>query len=280
MNTNIRDLQTKGFVTFPYPTDLRLAVKKAAQSWEKFCDLDPEVKINLPYSNNGAGVGYEVKDGTGNKGDQKENFDVTLAGKAWLEANAHAINNPTAVQFIEDATALIGLLKPSILEFARQVEDEFGIEGFFDEVSIGEDAFFIRFIHYPGGREVGEETASAHPDQSGFTPHLFESDKGLQCLTYEGEWVEMPVGEDGMVIIPAMQLQLRSEGVLRALWHRVIATPATSKTGRYSAVCFVQLKKTAKYNKEKYGRLQEFKIEKKAFNYDLSHDEFGRFFKK
>lgn len=277
MKSSIKDLQTKGFVTFPYPADLRLAVKKAAQSWEKFCDLAPEVKINLPYSNNGAGVGYELKNGTGNKGDRKENFDVTLAGKVWLEANAEGINNPVAVQFIEDATTLIGLLKPSILEFARQVENEFGIEGFFDEVSSGEDAFFIRFIHYPGAREVGEETASAHPDQSGFTPHLFESDKGLQCMTYEGEWVEMPVGEDGMVIIPAMQLQLRSRGKLRALWHRVKATFTTARGGRYSGVCFVQLKKTSKYDKEKWGRLQEME---EGFNYPLSVEEFSRFFKK
>jgi isopenicillin N synthase-like dioxygenase len=277
MNTNIKDLQIKGFVTFPYPADLHAAVKKAAKSWEKFCDLAPEVKTNLPYSNKADGVGYELKDGTGNKGDQKENFDVTLAGKAWLDANAHAINNPTAVQFIEDATALIGLLKPSILDFARQVEEEFGIEGFFEEVSAGEDAFFIRFIHYPGGREVGEETASAHADQSGFTPHLFESDKGLQCMTYEGEWIEMPVGEDGMVIIPAMQLQLRSRGILRALWHRVKATVTTAKTGRYSGVCFVQLKKTPKYDKEKWGRIQEM-IE--GFNYPLFVEEFSQFFKK
>lgn len=257
MNTNIKDLQTKGLVTFPYPSDLRAAVKKAAQSWEKFCELTPEIKTNLPYSNSADGVGYELKDGTGNKGDRKENFDVTLAGKAWLEANAQRINNPVALQFIEDATTLIGFLKPSILEFARQVEEEFGIEGFFNEVSSGEDAFFVRFIHYPGGREVGEETASAHPDQSGFTPHLFASDKGLECKTYEGEWMDMSVGEDGMVIIPAMQLQLRSRGILRALWHRVRATVTTAETGRYSGVCFVQLKKTPKYDKERCGRLQE-----------------------
>ncbi len=87
----------------------------------------------------------------------------------------------------------------------------------------------------------------------------------------------MPVSESRTVIIPAMQLQLRSKGKLRALWHRVVATPETAKAGRYSAVCFVQLKNTSKYDKEKWGRLQEME---EGFNYNMSPQEFAKFFKK
>jgi len=46
-------------------------------------------------------------------------------------------------------------------------------------------AFFVRFIHYPPQKSSGKVTAQAHPDQSGFTLHLFESDPGLECLTYK-----------------------------------------------------------------------------------------------
>jgi isopenicillin N synthase-like dioxygenase len=156
------------------------------------------------------------------------------------------------------------------------VEEVYGLQGLYDEVANGESVFFVRFIHYFGDREVGEEIATAHPDQSGFTPHLFESAPGLQRLTYDGRWVDMPVIEGGMVIIPAMQLQLRSEGTLRALCHRVVAVSETMDVGRYSAVCFVQLPRTPKYDKATQGRLQE---KEPGFNYQMSYEEFSKLFK-
>lgn len=277
MNTSIVDLKTKGFVMLAYPPALRTAVVRATESWKKFCALSIETKKGLPYSNSADGVGYELKDGVGNKADRKENFDVTTAGQAWLETQIGNIKNQTALEFVKNATTLVGILKPIVLEFAQEAEQAFGLEGFVDEVASGDDAFFVRFIHYFGDREVGEETATAHTDQSGFTLHLFESAPGLQCKEYNSEWIDMPVGEGETVIIPAMQMQLRSKGELRALCHRVIATPETARDGRYSAVCFVQLKKTPKYDKERCGRLQE---KEPGFNYGLSEEEFIGFFKK
>ncbi len=276
MNTPITDLKTKGFVSLSYPANLRMAVTKAIGSWKQFCDLPTEAKKGLPYSNNADGVGYELKEGIGNKADRKENFDVTTGGQKWLEDHIENINNPTALEFVEDATALVGIMKPIVLDFARQSEEAFGLQGFVDEVDGGEDAFFVRFIHYFGDRELGEETATAHADQSGFTLHLFESAPGLQCMTFDREWIDMPVSDGETVIIPSMQMQLRSQGSLKALSHRVIATPETTENGRYSAVCFVQLKKTPKYDKNRHGRLQE---KMPGFNYDMSHEEFQTLFK-
>lgn len=276
MNTNIQDLKTKGFVSLSYPAPLRKAVDEAVEAWKKFCALDAETKKGLPYSNNSAGVGYELKDGTGPKGDKKENLDVALEGKEWLRANAGKIGNPIALDFIEKSTVLVGIIKPIILDFAAQAEKAFGLKDFVKEVDESEDAFSVRFIHYFGDRKEGDEIASAHADQSGFTLHIFESDAGLQCMTFEKEWIDMPVSEGETVIIPSMQMQLRSQGELKALCHRVIATEKTARTGRFSAVCFVQLKKTPKYDKDRCGRLQE---KEPGFNYTLSHEEFSRFFK-
>lgn len=278
MEQSIKNLETQGFVAVPYPPELRRAVEEAVVSWQKFCDLPAEVKRNLPYSSaiGSDGVGYELKDGVGNKADRKENFDVTSNGQAWLASHGKTVENQAALGFIQDAVRLVGLIKPLVLDFARQAEQEFGLADFAKEVEASEGAFFIRFIHYFGEREVGEEIASAHADQSGFTPHLFESADGLQCLTYAGQWIDMPVSTGETVIIPSMQMQLRSEGRLKALCHRVVATPETAKAGRYSAVCFVQLKNTPKYDKEKHGRLQEMKP---GFNYQLSAEDFGKLFK-
>jgi len=273
---NIQDLKSKGFVALEYPADLRQAVERTVTSWKKFCTLPAETKKGLPYSNNADGVGYELKEGVGKNADRKENFDLTTASRAWLERNASAIKNPQALEFVQDATNLVSVMKPSIMKFAQECENAFNLKGFAKEVEASESGFFVRFIHYFGDRSVGEETASAHADQSCFTLHLFESDPGLQCLPYDGQWIDMPVSLGETVIIPAMQMQLRSNGELRALAHRVVAVPGTAENGRYSAVCFIQLKGFPKYDKDTHGRLQE---KTPGFNYSMPITEFKNLFK-
>ena len=275
MKTYISELESKGFVVLKYPKKLREAVEEAVESWKRFCALSVDVKKGLPYSNGADGVGYELKDGVGNKADRKENFDVAINGLEWLQRNIQSIQDSTALDFVQRATNLVRLMKPMVLDFARQSEQAYGLEGFSSEVDKSENAFFVRFIHYFGDRKVGEETATAHTDQSGFTLHLYESAPGLQCLTYDGEWIDMPVSSGKTVIIPSMQMQLRSKGRLKALCHRVVATPDTALNGRYSAVCFVQLARTPKYNKAKHGRLQE---KTPGFNYKLPYKEFKKLF--
>lgn len=277
INDPIKNLATAGFVSVSYPPELRRAIARTVESWKAFCALPEDFKKSLPYSNNADGVGYELKQGDGPKGDRKENFDVTTAGMAWLDRHASEVGNREALGFLANATGLIGLIRPIILDFARQAEKAFGLDGFVQEVEESEDVFFVRFIHYFGDRQTGDEIASAHADQSGFTLHLFESDPGLQCLTFNEKWIDMPVSKGETVIIPSMQMQLRSKGALKALCHRVVATADTAQTGRFSAVCFVQLKKTPKYDKDKHGRLQE---KAPGFNYDMSFEEFEKLFKK
>lgn len=278
MNTQqLEQLEELGFVTVAYPAELREAVAKAVASWVKFCSLPDEYKEGLPYSNSADGIGYERKHGIGPNADRKENFDATISGVEWLRGNAERINRPEAIEFVNDSTALVAAMKPAVLQFARDVEHTFGVEGLADEVDGGEGNFFVRFIHYYGDREVGEETAAAHTDQSGFTFHLFESHSGLQGLTLNNkQWVDMPVTEGNTVIIPSMQLQLKSEGRLTACCHRVIATEETARVGRYSAVCFIQLRNTPKYAKAIHGRLQE---KQPGFNYGMDPLEFAKLFK-
>lgn len=260
-----------------YPAALRKAVEETEKSWKKFCALPVEVKKGLPYSNGGAGVGYEIKDGSGNKGDRKENFDVTVEAKNWLAANSKVISNPVVLDFLEKAIALVSLIKPTVVDFAEQSESAFSLRGFAEEVSASDKAFFVRFIHYFDNREVGDETASAHVDQSGFTLHLFEDAPGFQILTPGKKWINLPITAGETLIIPSMQMQLRSGSELKATCHRVVATPETAQKGRYSSVCFVQLKDTPKYDKDAHGRLQE---KAQGFNYDMKPEAFAGLFKK
>jgi isopenicillin N synthase-like dioxygenase len=275
---DITNLKTRGFVNLAYPHDLRVAVLKAERSWEDFCSLPAEVKQLFSYSSNSTGVGYENKDGSGKKGDIKENFDVSLSGEVFLVdmVNKYSNTYPIIREFTRDALHLVEVMSPFVIAFARECEKNFNLVGFENEISGGRDSFFIRFVHYPPQKSTGEPTAQAHLDQSGFTLHLFESAPGLECLTFEWAWIPMPVSESETVIIPDMQMQLRSGGLLKALWHRVVATEETSRVGRYSAVSFVQFRDTPVYNKEKSGRLQE---KPEGFNYEIDPGEFSKLFK-
>lgn len=275
---NITNLKSKGFVNLAYPQQLRIVVIKAEESWEEFCALPPEIKQLFSYSSKSAGVGYENKDGSGNKGDIKENFDISLAGQSFLMdvVNKYSDQHPIIREFVSNALLLLKEMSPFIISFAESCENNFNLVGFKDEINSGSEAFFVRFIHYPPQKSKGESTAQAHLDQSGFTLHLFESAPGLEYMTFDGEWKPMPVSSSETVIIPDMQMQLRSGGSLKALWHRVVANEETSKNGRYSAVSFVQFVNTPIYNKEVYGRLQE---KPEGFNYEIDPEEFSRFFR-
>ncbi len=274
----IRNFETEGFVDVPFPKKLQVAVRRAEKSWQAFCALPDEIKLALGYSNNSAGFGYEKKVGEGPKGDIKENFDITEEAEVSLEARMQTRTDYNLVvrNFVDHALEVAKFLRPLVANFSRLIEKEFELPGFSREVSEESGLVFVRFIHYPGQKRKGESVAQPHVDQGGVTFHLFESAPGLECLNFSGEWVPMPVSKTETVVIPDMQMQLRSVGRLRALWHRVVANDKTAKSGRYSAVAFIHFPKTPKYNKEKYGRLQEMR---EGFNYHLEHKKFSRLFK-
>jgi isopenicillin N synthase-like dioxygenase len=277
MNT-MSNLKSKGFISVPYPPQLKQSVIEAQRCWEAFCNLPAEAKRSFPYSNSSAGVGYEDKTVSGTSADRKENFDLSVGDRVWLEKQAETINNPIISAFIEAANKVARLITPSITALAHDIENEFGVEGFEKEVGEGSGSYFIRFIHYFPGATAGQEIAEAHTDQSGMTAHLFETAPGFECLSHDMKWEPVDVSNGEMLVIPSMQLQIRSEGQLKATVHRVVATNTTATTGRYSAVCFVRFERTPKYQKE-CGRLQDLHKNDLGFNYRMSNEEFRKMFK-
>ncbi len=276
MNSSISDLLSKGIVRVEYPPRVRNLIIEAVEAWKVFCALPLELKQSLPYSDPSTGVGYENKDGSGPRGDKKENFDFALRGAEWLSRNRDSLP-PEALAFLDKAERAVIAVRDIIHTFAADVETRYGLKDFYNEVVDSDELFFIRFIHYQGNREIGEETATAHVDQSGFTLHLYESAPGFQCLTYDDkQWQDVAFDGTDTVIIPSMQMQLCSNNAIKAMCHRVVATAETANTGRYSAVCFVQLRWTRKYNKDMFGRLQE---RAPGFNYGMSEQAFANMFK-
>lgn len=273
---NINSFKEEGFVKTKYPKRLLRAVLSMEKSWRTFCTLPEETKIIFPYSKESAGVGYELKNKQGDTLDLKENFNFTLKQYQWLLDSASNANVPEFLDLIEKCKLVATEIQPEIDSFSKDVENEFGIAKFRKEVAESKDIYYIRLIHYFGDREVGDEIATAHTDKSGFTLHLYENTSGLQRLTYGGDWVNLPISSGHTQIIPNMQLQYKTRGELKATCHRVVATKESSKNGRFSAVCFVMLKNTPRYNKELSGRLQE---KMSGFNYTQSHNSFSKLFK-
>ena len=273
---SVRDLETKGLVRVPYPLDLRQSVERAVESWKNFCALPESTRAKFPYNNSESmGVGYELKKTLGANLDVKEDFHFTQGLERWIAGAAKEIGNPVVTRFIEDVKSLAHVMEPLVLQFARDIESTFGLKEFAEEIKDSEDVWFVRFLHYFGGRKAGDEIATPHADKSGFTLHLYESDPGLQYLDFKKSWQEMPVSKGETVIIPGMRLQYRSQNQLKAIYHRVIATESTATHGRFSAVVFIHPKRTPAYNKQKSGRLQEFQP---GFNYEMPFEEFSKLF--
>lgn len=273
---DIRELETDGRIYVPYNAELREAVENAMQEWIAFCALPEEKKLNFPYAadTNVSGNGYELKKDIATA-DLKEDFHLRVSARDWLTENARSVDDSITPSFVEKALKLNALMAPIVREFAESVERECEIEGFASDVMSKQDSWLIRFLHYFGGRKQGEEIASPHVDKGGFTLHLYESAPGVERLTYDKRWVDMPLSHDETVIISGMRLQNRSKGALRATCHRVVATEETAKVGRYSAVCFLGFDKGRFYDKVSHGRLQEFAPG--AF-YDMPFEEFDKLF--
>ena len=275
-DTPIKDLEHKGVVNIPYPADLRNGVEKAVASWKAFCNLPENLKMKFPYGSDiGMGVGYEMKKTPGANLDLKEDFHFAAGFQNEIKNIARSLRNETVIDFVGQTETLVDLMEPLIIDFAGQLEETFGMVNLRDEVIESKPIWFIRFLHYFGGREKGDEIATPHADKSGFTLHLYESDPGLEYLDHQKRWRKMPVSRDETAIIPGMRMQYRSRNRLKATYHRVVATEKTAAQGRFSVVCFVHLKRTPEYNKKKAGRLQEFQP---GFNYEMPFEEFSKLF--
>lgn len=186
------------------------------------------------------------------------------------------IANQRTFPFLNNAKILLDQMEPLILGFAESIEKEYGLKDLVDEVKIGKPYWILRYLHYFANQKQGTEIAAPHADKGGISLHLYESHRGLQYYCSKDlSWKPMPVHPKQTVIFPSLQLQLRSEGELNALYHRVVATEETQHVGRFSMVCFICLENTPKYRKGALGNVQSQKI---GFNYSLSPTEFREYF--
>jgi isopenicillin N synthase-like dioxygenase len=276
MSERIYNLKDDGVTMVTYPASLHGSVQEAAELWQEFCALPESVKKQFGANDHQWTIGYESKDGMGQNGDTKENFDYARQGNEALNEVANRIDSATARQFISAVHALGDEILPMVENFGRSVEAQYGAKGFGDKAKKSAPNAFFRFLHYPKGQEDNGVIAEPHVDHSGFTFHLFETTDGCERLTFDNRWVSLPVADGQAAAFASMQTQLETEGKIKALAHRVIANETSAMAGRYAIVCFIALEGAPTYNKAKYGRLQGMEP---GFNYDMPLDAFAKLFK-
>lgn len=251
-----------------YPAQVRSGVLEFQRVCEAFYALAPEIKRKFPYQRFDlmSGVGYEYKDNNNQPGvspetrDFKENLHLKKKYLGWMHETARSINEPAVTELIDAYASFMGHLAPWVREVATAIEEQHRIPGLAQDVLANEDLWVLRSLHYFGDRGAGEQLASPHTDKCCFTPHLYESDSGLERLTYENAWVPMPVGEGETAIIPGMQLQNISDNELRATWHRVTANERTASEGRFSMVCFITAANRPVIDSDRAGRMQDLGV--------------------
>lgn len=269
MTTHLETLAAKGVAHVPYEPELRQAVADTLQLWQDFVELPLEDKQHYLATKASDWLGYEIKDGSGPHGDRKQNFDISASyPQPGLDQDP----------FIKNSYELSVVMAQK----AQQVAQEIGAQYDIDQLKttkLEDIEAFVRFLYYPGHRQVGDLFGEPHTDQSGMTFHLAETSDGCERLDPKTrEWLPMPVDETEGLLFGAMQLQLLSNGEIPALCHRIRTNQETASVGRYAVVCFVRfLGDVPLYDKDKHGRLQE---RTPGFNYDLSTEEFAKLFTK
>lgn len=272
---NTRNLKEEGFAEIDYPKEIAGLVVKIMSDWKLFCRLPVRVKeeFHFPDYGNRDGFGYQ---GINTGKDSKELVEFTLDSIAILTEVAKNQGLPVAQELMKNVSLLLKEIENPILEFAASVENGYETPGLASEVRKSKNQWMLRIIHYFEGCPADSEMGSPHADKSGYTVKLCEDAPGLQYLSLDKKrWLDLPLKDGHAVILPGLQLQLRSKGQLKGLWHRVLATEESSLNGRFSMVCFINLTQTPVFDRTRQGYIQ---TNEPGFNYTLDNEALGGFF--
>lgn len=106
-------------------------------------------------------------------------------------------------------------------------------------LSLPEDTFLgflsdqhrLKMVHYPAlpEDESGGQGVGPHKDSSGWWTFLLQASpphvKGLQALNKEGNWIDVPVIPDTLVVNIGQAFEVVTNGVCKATTHRVLGGP-------------------------------------------------------
>ncbi|EGQ7973062.1 isopenicillin N synthase family oxygenase [Vibrio parahaemolyticus] len=222
----------------PIPQEL---VESIYKNWhEFFCSEEKnDFQFNVetqdgyfPPSVSEVAKGHKVKD-------IKEYFHVYPWGQIPEPLKAEIL------EYYECANAFAQELLGWVEEYApKDVQEKFSIA--LSEMINNSDKTLLRVLHYPpmtGEEEPGAIRAAAHEDINLLTVLPAANEPGLQVMSKDGEWIDVPCDFGNLIINIGDMLQEASGGYFPSTTHRVInPTGARQEKSRISLPLFLHPK--------------------------------------
>ncbi|HCE1988666.1 TPA: isopenicillin N synthase family oxygenase [Vibrio parahaemolyticus] len=222
----------------PIPQEL---VESIYKNWhEFFCSEEKnDFQFNVetqdgyfPPSVSEVAKGHKVKD-------IKEYFHVYPWGQIPEPLKAEIL------EYYERANAFAQELLGWVEEYApKDVQEKFSIA--LSEMINNSDKTLLRVLHYPpmtGEEELGAIRAAAHEDINLLTVLPAANEPGLQVMSKDGEWIDVPCDFGNLIINIGDMLQEASGGYFPSTTHRVInPTGARQEKSRISLPLFLHPK--------------------------------------
>ncbi|AYV24716.1 isopenicillin N synthase family dioxygenase [Vibrio mediterranei] len=216
----VRSLRETGFGVLknhPIPQEL---VESIYLNWQAFFSTERKNEFHFnvetqdgyfPPSVSEVAKGHSVKD-------IKEYFHVYPWGQIPEELKEQILDYYRRAN--EFAAELLGWVE----EYApKEVSDKFSIE--LSEMIKNSEKTLLRVLHYPpmtGNEEPGAIRAAAHEDINLLTVLPAANEPGLQVMTKDDEWLDVPCDFGNLIINIGDMLQEASGGYFPSTTHRVI----------------------------------------------------------
>ncbi|WP_166171742.1 isopenicillin N synthase family oxygenase [Acinetobacter sp. SA01] len=203
--------------------DYAKALIEIAQSYFSQ-DLDSKMQHYIGQSSNHSGyVPIGEEQFAGNSYDLKEAYDVNYDYQG--PKTGCPLLGPTLWPEDPNFKAVVSQYYSHLREISQQIFAAFalalGVREDFFERKITDAPSQLRLIHYPYNPEVTDaEGIGAHTDYECFTL-LLPTAPGLQVLNKAGEWIDIPLIENTLVMNIGDMMEILSNGQYLATKHRV-----------------------------------------------------------
>lgn len=149
--------------------------------------------------------------------------------------------NDSVPAFRPAMQALFAALEDCGRRVLRAIAVHLGQPADFFESAVDDGNSILRLLHYPPVPAKADAVrAGAHEDINVITLLLGAEEAGLQLLSRNGEWLEVPATERSMVVNVGDMLQRQTGGQLPSTTHRVVnPAPERQHIPRYSMPFFL-----------------------------------------
>jgi isopenicillin N synthase-like dioxygenase len=163
------------------------------------------------------------------------------AGHAYAPVMPPNVWPEEVADFREEITWLFNALEDFGLRVLQALAAYLGLERRWFDDPVRDGNSVLRLLHYPPVPPDGPNIrAGAHGDINVITLLLGAEEAGLQLLSRDGEWLEVPAPEGSLVINVGDMLQRQTGGRLPSTTHRVVnPAPERRHLPRYSMPFFL-----------------------------------------